>query len=392
MRLAVTTETLAGERRVALVPDVVKRLRAAGWEVSVQSGAGAGASFPDRSYEEAGAEVAESAASTLHEAEVVVRVHPPAPAEAALVPEGALVIGFLQPAQSVESLRALAHRGASYLSFDRVPRISRAQGMDALSSQSTASGYWAALVAATRLGRFFPMLVTAAGTVPPARVLVLGAGVAGLQAIATSRRLGAVVRGYDVRTASKEEVESLGATFVDLGVVAEGSGGYARQLSDEEVARQQAALATQVAASDAVIATAAVPGRRAPVLVTAAAVDAMAPGTVVVDMAADSGGNCEVTEAGAVVVRNGTEVVGLSNPASSMAVHASLLYSRNVQNLLELVVRDGHVAPDWEDEIIGSCAVLRHGRPADPAVAELLGGSDGPPVGAAGACGETPAP
>ena len=245
--------------------------------------------------------------------------------------------------------------------------------MDALSSQATVSGYRAALAAATHLGRFFPMLMTAAGTVPPAKVLVMGAGVAGLQAIATCRRLGAVVRAYDVRAAAKEEAESLGATFVDLGVSAEGDGGYARELTPEEVAAQQRALADEVAKADAVVTTAAVPGRRAPVLVTRAMVEAMGTGAVVVDMAADSGGNCEVTERGKDVVVNGTTVVGMANPPSGMPTHASALYARNVQNVLALLSTDGVVAPDWDDEIVAGTCVLRDGEPASATTAELLG-------------------
>ena len=270
------------------------------------------------------------------------------------------------------ALRVLATKKASVFSFNLLPRISRAQGMDALSSQATVSGYRAGLSAATHLTRFFPMFMTAAGTVPPAKVLVMGVGVAGLQAIATTRRLGATVRAYDVRAAAKEETESVGATFVDLGVSAEGAGGYARELSPEELARQRAALAAEVAAADVVITTAAVPGRRAPVLVTAAMVDGMGPGSVLIDLAADSGGNCELTEAGREVVRGGTTIVGMANPPAGMPTHASFFYARNVQNLLGLLAKDGVVAPDWDDEIVVGTCVLRQGAPEQPSVAELL--------------------
>ena len=247
--------------------------------------------------------------------------------------------------------------------------------MDALSSQATVAGYRCGLLAAAHLGKFFPMLMTAAGTVPPAKVLVMGVGVAGLQAIATARRLGAVVKAYDVRAAAKEEAESLGATFVDTGVSAEGIGGYARELSDEELGRQRAALAGEVAASDVVITTAAVPGRAAPILVTEEMVDGMAEGAVVVDMAADSGGNCALTRAGEVVEHHGVHIVGMANPPSGMPTHASFLYARNVANVLALMGKDGAIAPDWDDEIVSGMCVLREGRAVAPDAVEVLGGS-----------------
>ena len=367
MKLAVPTETRPGERRVALVPDVVKRLVADGWDVSVQAGAGKQASFPDDSYIAAGATLSPTSPALYQDAAAVVRVQPLDAQEAELVGSGTLVLSFLQPATSRDALDVLAGKRAHVFSFDLLPRISRAQSMDALSSQATVSGYRAALTAALHLPRFFPMLMTAAGTVPPAKVLVMGVGVAGLQAIATARRLGAAVRAYDVRTAAKEEAESLGATFVDLGVVAEGAGGYARELSEEEQARQREALAAEVAASDAVITTAAVPGRRAPVLVTGEMVARMSTGSVVVDMAADSGGNCELTEAGKVVESGGTTIVGMANPPSGMPTHASFLYSRNVANLMALLGKSGSVAPDWEDEIVLGTCVLRDGAPLEGA-------------------------
>ena len=372
MKLAIAAETVAGERRVAVVPDVAKRLVSAGWSVSVQSGAGVQAAFTDADYAAAGADVAPDAASCLAGAAAIVRVQPLSLQDVSLVPEGALVLSFLQPAAAIDALRALSAKRCSVFSFDLLPRISRAQSMDALSSQATVSGYRAALAAATHLGRFFPMLMTAAGTVPPAKVLVMGVGVAGLQAIATCRRLGAVVRAYDVRAAAKEEAESLGAVFVDLGVSAEGAGGYARELTPEEVAAQQRALADEVAKADVVVTTAAVPGRRAPVLVTRAMVEAMGTGAVVVDMAADSGGNCEVTERGKDVVVNGTTVVGMANPPSGMPTHASALYARNVVNVLALLSADGVVAPDWDDEIVAGTCVLREGEPGSASTAELL--------------------
>ena len=355
-----------------MVPDVAKRLIAKGWEVTVQSGAGIRASFTDEAYVSAGATIAD-AASLYGGASATVRVNAPTADDVAALPDGLLLLSFFSPVDSIESLRALARKRASVFSFDLLPRISRAQGMDALSSQATVTGYRAGLIGAEYLPKFFPMFMTAAGTVPPAKVLVLGVGVAGLQAIATARRLGAVVRAYDVRAAAKEETESLGAAFVDLGVSAEGAGGYARQLSDDELARQREALSAEVAASDVVITTAAVPGRRAPVLVTTDMVRAMAPGAVVVDVAADSGGNCESTRPGEVVDVEGTTVVGVSNPPSAMPMHASVLYARNVLNVLDLLGPEGSVDPRWDDEIVAGCCLLRDGRPGNDEVAELLG-------------------
>ena len=378
MILAIPTETRAGEQRVALVPEIVKKLVDQGWDVVVQSGAGAAATFSDEAYTEAGARIAPDAASAVSGAGVIVKVNAPNAEEAAGYPEGVLVMSFFQSGQSTDALAALAGRKATVVSFDLLPRISRAQSMDALSSQATVSGYRAGLAAAEHLARFFPMFMTAAGTVPPAKVLVMGVGVAGLQAIATARRLGANVRAYDVRAAAKEEAESLGASFVDLGVKAEGEGGYARELTPDEIAAQQAALANEVAGSDVVITTAAVPGRKAPILVTAAMVDMMGPGSVIIDMAADGGGNCEVTEAGTTVVRNNASVVGLSNPPSGMPTHASFLYARHVANLLELFSNEGSLDPDWEDEIVIGTTILKDGAAANAAAAELLGVAHAP--------------
>jgi H+-translocating NAD(P) transhydrogenase subunit alpha len=377
VKLAVPTETRQGERRVGLVPDVAKKLTAAGWEVVVQAGAGTEAAFSDESYRQAGATVAPDAAATHAGADLVVRVNAPDAEDAALMPSGATVLSFFQAAQSADALTALAGNGVTVFSFDLLPRISRAQGMDALSSQATVSGYRAGLTAAEHLAKFFPMFMTAAGTVPPAKVLVMGVGVAGLQSIATARRLGAVVKAYDVRAAAKEEAESLGATFVNLGVTAEGTGGYARELTDEELAAQRAALAAEVAASDVVITTAAVPGRAAPVLVTTEMVEGMARGAVIVDMAADSGGNCELSQAGTVVDHGGVHIVGMANPPSGMPTHASFLFARNVANVLALMAPEGTLAPDWDDEIVTGMCVLRDGTPVAPAAVELLGGSSG---------------
>jgi H+-translocating NAD(P) transhydrogenase subunit alpha len=372
-RVAVPAETRAGETRVALTPDAVKRLVADGFEVVVEQGAGEAATFTDGQYRDAGGSIAASAAETSRGASAVVRVNAPSPTEAALLEASAVHLSFLQPATSQDALRTMIERRATAVSFDLVPRISRAQSMDALSSQATVSGYRASLAGAQRLAKFFPMFMTAAGTVPPAKVLVMGVGVAGLQAIATARRLGASVRAYDVRAAAKEEAESLGATFVDLGVSAEGVGGYARELSAEELDAQRQALAAEVAASDVVITTAAVPGRKAPVLVTRQMVEAMGPGAIVVDMAADSGGNCEVTVPGEEVRCNLAVVVGLANPPASMPTHASFLYARNVLNLFALFGANGAIEPDWADEIVVGATVLRDGAATNESVATLLG-------------------
>ncbi|MGO8825470.1 MAG: Re/Si-specific NAD(P)(+) transhydrogenase subunit alpha [Acidimicrobiales bacterium] len=377
MKLAVPTETRPGERRVALVPDVVKKLVSTGWEVCVQSGAGTEAAFGDAAYREAGATVAADVAETVSGAGLVVRVNAPSAADVADLPQGATVLSFFSVAQSEDALRALAAKGVTVFSFDLLPRISRAQAMDALSSQATVSGYRAGLTAAEHLAKFFPMFMTAAGTVPPAKVLVMGVGVAGLQSIATARRLGAVVKAYDVRAAAKEEAESLGATFLDTGVSAEGAGGYARELTPEELDRQRAALAEEVGRSDVVITTAAVPGRKAPVLLTTSMVEGMAEGAVVVDMAADQGGNCELTRAGEVVEHGGVHVVGMANPPSGMPTHASFLFARNVANVLGLMGPEGALAPDWDDEIVIGMCVLREGTAMAPAAVELLGSAGG---------------
>jgi NAD(P) transhydrogenase subunit alpha len=356
-----------------VVPEIAKRLVDQGWDVVVQSGAGSEATFSDQAYADAGARIAPDAAGAISGADVIVKVNAPTTEEASSYPDGVLVMSFLQASQSGDALKVLATKGATAVSFDLLPRISRAQSMDALSSQATVSGYRSGLAAAEHLAKFFPMFMTAAGTVPPAKVLVMGVGVAGLQAIATARRLGANVRAYDVRAAAKEEAESLGATFVDLGVKAEGEGGYARELTPDEVAAQQAALAAEVSSSDVVITTAAVPGRKAPTLVTAAMVDDMGPGSVIIDMAADGGGNCELTVAGETILHGNAAIVGLSNPPSGMPTHASFLYARNVINLLELFSDEGALHPDWEDEIVLGTTVLKDGKVTNAQAAEILG-------------------
>ncbi len=359
---------------MAIVPDVAAKLIKGGVEVAVQSGAGEAAHFTDEDYRAAGATVSPDAASALADASIVVRVQPPNVDEVDALPSDVTVVSFLQPASSADAVAALAEKGASVYSLDLLPRISRAQSMDALSSQATVAGYRAGLSAAEHLTKFFPMFMTAAGTIPPAKVLVMGTGVAGLQAIATARRLGAVVRAYDVRAAAKEEVESLGAKFVELGLATqEGSGGYAKEQSADSLAQQQDLLAAEVAASDVVITTAQIPGRKAPVLVTTAMVEGMAEGAVIIDMAADTGGNCELSVAGRDVEHHGVTIVGLANPPASMPTHASFLYARNIANFLGLLVKDGAIAPDFTDEIIEGTCVVREGTVVLSPTTEPLG-------------------
>jgi NAD(P) transhydrogenase subunit alpha len=357
VKVGTPKETALDERRVALVPDSATRLAAAALEVNVESGAGSAASITDEAYQQAGAKIVKGANTLMGEADAVLKVQAPSAAEVELIKKGAVLISFLQPATQGDIVRALAKRGVTAFSLELVPRISRAQSMDALSSQASAAGYKAVLMAAGRLGKFFPMMMTAAGTIPPARVLVMGAGVAGLQAIATARRLGAVVSAYDVRPAVKEEVESLGATFIELALeTQEGEGGYAKEQSEEFLRKQRELIGEHVAKSDVVITTAAVPGRRAPLLVTAEMVKGMRPGSVIVDLAADTGGNVELTKAGADVEVGGVTIIGTRNVPSTMPLHASQLYARNVANLLLHLVRDGAIVLDFDDEITkGSC-------------------------------------
>jgi len=361
VKVGTPKETAPDEHRVALVPDTATRLSAASLEVNVESGAGSAAYIPDDAYQQAGAKLVKTAAALLGEADAVLKVQAPSAAEVELMKRDAVLISFLQPATQSDIVQALAARGVTAFSLELVPRISRAQSMDALSSQASAAGYKAVLMAAGRLGKFFPMMMTAAGTVPPARVLVMGAGVAGLQAIATARRLGAVVSAYDVRPAVKEEVQSLGATFIELALeTQEGEGGYAREQSDEFLRKQRELIGEHVAKSDVVITTAAVPGRRAPLLVTGEMVKGMRPGSVIVDLAAETGGNVELTKAGKDVEVGGVTIIGTRNVPSTMPLHASQLYARNVANLLLHLVKDGAIVLDFEDEITkGSC--VTHG-------------------------------
>ena len=358
MRVAVPRETAPGERRVALVPETVSKLRDDGFELRVEREAGAAAGFPDEDYAEAGAELAD--ARTLADAEAVVRVAPPSPDEVAALASGTVLVGFLNPLADADGVARLRNQGVVAFAMESIPRITRAQPMDALSSQATVSGYKAVLLAADRVPKLFPMLMTAAGTIAPVRALVIGAGVAGLQAIATARRLGAVVSAFDVRPAVKEQVESLGATFLDLGVRAEETeGGYATELGAEQQAQQQAALEERIPDFDVVVTTAAIPGRPAPKLIPASAVERMRPGSVVVDVAAETGGNCELTRPGEVVDHHGVTIDGTTNLPSLMAFHASQLYSRNVAALLQHLAPGGDLNLDWEDEITAGACVTR---------------------------------
>ena len=375
MRVFVAAETRPGERRVALVPDAVGRLSAAGLEVAVETGAGKHAFATDEAYAAAGAHIVPAAlrGDQFAAADVVASVRPLDVDRIAHLKPGAVTLSFLSPTADREAISAFAERGATALSFDLVPRISRAQSMDALTSQALCAGYRAALIAAERLPKFFPLFMTAAGTIPPAKVLVLGAGVAGLQAIATARRLGAVVSAYDVRAASADEVRSMGATFVDLNLdVIEGSGGYAREMTEDRAKRQRDMLAPYIADSDALITTAAVPGRRAPLLVTRDIVEAMGPGSVVVDLASETGGNVEGSVAGDEVIIGGALVWGGQDVPSQLPTHASKLYAQNVVSLLLLSTHEGVVTPDIGDEIIDGCAVVFEGEVHHPMAREAL--------------------
>ena len=362
-RLVVLKETDRGERRVAIVPGDVTRLLGLGLDVVVEMGAGAAADHPDSEYELAGATIASLPAALDKAAGLLVKIRPPTESEAAALPQHSGLICFLPPATHLPVVGRLRDRGISTYSFDLVPRISRAQSVDALSSQASVSGYEAAVLMANRLGKMLPMMMTAAGTTPPARVFVMGAGVAGLQAIATVRRLGAATSAYDIRPEAAEEVRSLGAKFVELPLEAtQGAGGYAAEQSEEFLARQQELVAAAVGESDAVITTAAVPGRPAPKLISAATVERMRRGSVIVDIAAASGGNCELTRDGTDVEHHGVRVIGAGNLASDAATSASALYSRNVSNLLALLIHDGEVAAATEDEVLSSMCLTSGGK------------------------------
>ncbi|OLC78150.1 MAG: NAD(P) transhydrogenase subunit alpha [Gemmatimonadetes bacterium 13_1_40CM_4_69_8] len=361
MRVGVPKEIAANERRVALTPDVAGRLTKGGFEIVIERGAGTAAFFPDAAYGAAGVTVTDRA-SVLTQSDIVVQVQAPSPAELSQYREGGALVAFFQPAADL--LRQLAQRKVTAFSLVLLPRITRAQPMDVLSSQATVAGYKAVLLAASATGRLLPMLVTAAGTLPAARVLVLGAGVAGLQAIATARRLGAIVSAFDVRPAVKEQVQSLGAAFLEMTIEehAETAGGYAKELSEETHRKELAFLAGAVKDADIVIATAAIPGKKAPILITAAAVQGMKPGSVIVDLAAETGGNCELTQPGSEIVRNGVSILGPLNLASTVPLHASQMYAKNVAAFLGHIVQDGKLRLDFEDPITRDTCVTHAGE------------------------------
>jgi NAD(P) transhydrogenase subunit alpha len=355
VKVGVPRETAPGERRVALVPEIVSRLAPGGFDVVAEQGAGEAASFLDSAFIEAGATIGDP-----WDTDLVAKVRKPSEEEESRLRDGQLLVGFLQPLTDQEGIARLAARGVTAFAMESIPRITRAQPMDALSSQATVSGYKAVVLAADRLPRFLPMLMTAAGTVAPAKVLVIGAGVAGLQAIATARRLGAVVSGFDVRPVVKEQVESLGATFLELGVVGEETeGGYARELSEEEQQRQQEELEARIGDFDVVVTTALIPGRRAPKLIPRSAIESMQPGSVIVDLAAEAGGNAELTQPDEEVVHEGVTILGPTNLPSSMPYHASQLYARNVSALVQHLAPEGELQLDFEDEITAGACVTR---------------------------------
>jgi NAD(P) transhydrogenase subunit alpha len=375
MNIVVLRETQAGEARVALMPESVKKLIALKASVQIESGAGLGAARTDDDYREAGAEVSADRAALLATANILVVVNRPAAKDFGHLQDGAVVLGFLRPLDEPTALLPALNRGLTTFSVELIPRITRAQAMDALSSMATVAGYKAVLVGASQIPRMFPLLMTAAGTVPPARVLVLGAGVAGLQAIATARRLGAVVEGYDVRAAAGEQVRSLGAKFLEVdldGIKTEDAGGYAVELSDEAMDRGRALIAEHAKSADVVITTAQVPGRRAPLLITEAAVNGMKRGSVIIDLAGATGGNCALSKADETVEREGVTILAPTNLPGTVPVHASQLYSRNVTAFLSLLIKDGELQIDMEDDVVGPSCVTHQGHVVNQRVAATL--------------------
>jgi len=371
--IGVLKETSAHEARVASTPDVAAKFIELGATVVLQRGAGERSHFGDDAFK--GARLASGVADVLGGANVLLKVQPPTSAEIDALAPGAVVVGFMQAHRELDMVRHLRDKRITSFAVEFIPRISRAQSMDALSSQAAVAGYKGALLAANALDKFLPMLTTAAGTIRPAQVLVIGAGVAGLQAIATSRRLGAIVEGYDVRSATKEQIQSLGAKFVDTGVAAEGAGGYARELTAEEKAKQQQILDSHIAKADVVITTAAIPGRAAPRIISKAAVAAMGAGPVIVDLAAESGGNCELTVAGETVVTpNGVKILGPRNLPSELARHASQMYARNLLNFLQPAIKNGTLAIDWQDEVFAQSVLTHDGQIKHAGTAKQISG------------------
>ncbi|NMG69891.1 NAD(P) transhydrogenase subunit alpha [Parazoarcus communis] len=371
LSIGVPAETIAGERRISVVPDVVKKYQGLGARVVMQTGAGVPAHYVDAGF--AGVDFVEDAQVICADADLLLCVQPPSAQRIAAMKPGSVLLGMLQPWSDVERVKLLQARQITAFALELLPRISRSQSMDALSSQAAVAGYECALIAADHSPKFFPMLTYAAGTIRPAKVLVIGAGVAGLQAIATARRIGAMVEAYDVRPETREQIESLGAKFVDTGVAAAGSGGYARELTDEEKARQAERLAKAVGQCDALITTAAIPGKRAPRIITADMIARMKPGAVVVDMAAESGGNVEGTVAGEKVWINDVLVIGPTHITSRMPVHASEMYAKNLYNFISPFIKDGALALDWEDEVVAGCCLTHAGEVRHAGVAQVLG-------------------
>ena len=375
MKIVVLRETQEGEARVALMPESVKKLVALGAVVQVESRAGLSAARTDDEYREAGAEISSDREALLAEADALAVVNRPSANDFARLKKGAVVIGFLRPLDEPAELLPAVDRGITTFSVELIPRITRAQAMDALSSMATVAGYKAVLIGAAHIPRMFPLLMTAAGTVPPARVLVLGAGVAGLQAIATARRLGAVVEGYDVRAAAGEQVKSLGATFLEVdlgGIKTEDAGGYAVELSDEAMNRGRALIAEHAKTADVIITTAQVPGRKAPLLITEEAVNGMKRGSIIVDLAGATGGNCALTQADVVVERDGVTIIAPTNLTATVPVHASQLYSRNVTSFLSLLIKDGQLQIDMKDDVVGPSCVTHNGEVVNQRVAAAL--------------------
>ena len=375
MKIVVLRETQEGEARVALMPESVKKLVALGAVVQVESRAGLSAARTDDEYREAGAEISSDREALLAETDVLAVVNRPSANDFARLKKGAVVIGFLRPLDEPAELLPAVDRGITTFSVELIPRITRAQAMDALSSMATVAGYKAVLIGAAHIPRMFPLLMTAAGTVPPARVLVLGAGVAGLQAIATARRLGAVVEGYDVRAAAGEQVKSLGATFLEVdlgGIKTEDAGGYAVELSDEAMNRGRALIAEHAKTADVIITTAQVPGRKAPLLITEEAVNGMKRGSIIIDLAGATGGNCALTQADVVVERDGVTIMAPTNLTATVPVHASQLYSRNVTSFLSLLIKDGQLQIDMKDDVIGPSCVTHNGEVVNQRVAAAL--------------------
>ncbi|MBD2066998.1 Re/Si-specific NAD(P)(+) transhydrogenase subunit alpha [Leptolyngbya sp. FACHB-671] len=380
MKIAIAKEIEVGERRVAVIPDTVARLVKQGLEVLVEAGAGERAYFPDADYEAAGARIVQDATQLWGEADILLKVGPPqerenGQLEVNLLREGAVLISFLNPLGTPEVIQHLAERKVTAFSMEMIPRTSRAQSMDALSSQAGVAGYKATLIAAAALPKFFPMLTTAAGTIAPAKVFVMGAGVAGLQAIATARRLGAVVEAFDIRPAVKEEVQSLGAKFVEVKLEEDtvAAGGYAKEVSEAAKQRSREVVTEHVRQSDVVITTAQVPGKKAPLLVTEEMVNQMKPGSVIVDLAADQGGNCACTEPGKDVVHHGVTIIGTINLPASMPIHASQMYAKNLLTLVQYLVKDGALQLNFEDDIVNSACVVHAGEIRNQRVREALG-------------------